>query len=42
MGCNCGKKKSVVQPKQKIVKTTPTKTVSDNRPNPRLIRRKMF
>lgn len=43
MGCNCGKKKSVAQPRQqKIVKTTPTKTGSDNKPNPRLIRRKMY
>lgn len=41
MGCNCGKRKSVAQPKQKIVKTTPTKTGSDNKPNPRIIRRKV-
>lgn len=40
MGCNCGKKKTVVQPKQNIVKNTPTKTGTNN-PNPRLIRRKL-
>ena len=41
MGCNCGKKKSVVQPKQQISKNISNKTNDSNNPNPRLIRRKL-
>lgn len=39
MGCNCGKKKVSVQPRQKIVKTQPQEKAMNNKPNKRIIKR---